>query len=154
MFGLCLRYTDDYDAAQDVLQDGFLKIYERIHGFSGQGSLEGWMKRIFVNTAVDHIRKQKNSVSFDDVVWKEEAEEDAHEASEISSELSADKLFTMIKQLPKGYATAFNLLAVEGFSSKDVAQMMQISEGGVRSQYARARKLLKKMIQEYQNQIG
>ena len=153
MFAVCLRYVEDYDAAQDVLQDGFLKIYENIRGFASQGSLEGWMRRIFVNTALDYIRKQKYNISFEEVSWQEEAEDDPH-GMDRESELSEDQLLIMIGKLPKGYATTFNLLAVEGFSQKEVAQMMNISEGGVRSQYARARKMLKKMVREYQNQIG
>lgn len=154
MFGLCLRYISDSDAAQDVLQDGFLKIFERIAGFSRQGSLEGWMKRIFVNTALDFLRKHKLNVSFEEMEWKEEAESNASDLHlDESSGLSIEKLMEMIRKLPSGYATVFNLVAVEEFSQKEVAEMLNISEGGVRSQYARARKLLMKMVIDYQNQI-
>lgn len=151
MFALCYRYVNDYDVAQDVLQDGFLKVYERIHGFMSQGSLEGWMKRVFVNTALDFLRRQKYHANVDEVILRDDIpEEDA--LSENSSDIPSEVLLTMLQRLPKGYATVFNLLAVEEYSQKEVAAMLDITEGGVRSQYARARKILMKMVWEYQIQ--
>ncbi|MBP1617665.1 MAG: putative polymerase ECF-type sigma factor [Bacteroidetes bacterium] len=153
MFALSYRYVNDYDVAQDVLQDGFLKVYERVHGFMYQGSLEGWMKRIFVNTALDHLRKQKYHVSVEEIALKDEIEQQ-DDLAEGSSDISSEILMSMLQKLPKGYATVFNLLAVEEYSSKEVAAMLDITEGGVRSQYARARKMLIKMVREYQIQNG
>ncbi len=151
MFALSYRYVNDYDAAQDVLQDGFLKVYERIHGFMSQGSLEGWMKRVFVNTALDYLRKQKYHVGVDEIASTDGIEE-REDLAEDSSDISSDILLSMLQKLPKGYATVFNLLAVEEYSAKEVAAMLNITEGGVRSQYARARKILIKMVREYQVQ--
>lgn len=153
MFALSYRYVNDYDAAQDVLQDGFLKVYERIHGFMSQGSLEGWMKRVIVNTALDYLRKQKYHLSVDEISLADEMEQQ-DDLEENSTNISSEILLSMLQKLPKGYATVFNLLAVEEYSSKEVAAMLDITEGGVRSQYARARKILMKMVRNYQIQNG
>ncbi len=148
MFALCYRYVNDSDIAQDVLQDGFLKIYEKISSYTLQGSFEGWLKRIFVNTALDYLRKQKYNVSFEDAMMNDVAEEENYSIED--SGLSGEILLSMLQKIPKGYSTVFNMIVVEQYSQREVAQMLKITEGGVRSQYARARKLLMKMVSEYQ----
>ncbi|OJU44900.1 MAG: hypothetical protein BGN96_01470 [Bacteroidales bacterium 45-6] len=153
MFALCYRYVNEYEVAQDVLQDGFLKVYERIHGFASQGSLEGWLKRVFVNTSLDYLRKQKYHVSVDEIALADELRE-PDDVSGDSPDIPSEALLSMLQKLPKGYATVFNLLAVEEYSPKEIAAMLNITEGGVRSQYARARKILIKMVRDYQVQNG
>lgn len=154
MFALCYRYVNDYDVAQDLLQDGYLKVFERIRGYSSQGSFEGWMKRVFVNTTLDYLRKQKTNINIDDLPLATEMNDDEENKLENTSNISEKTLLSMLKQLPKGYATVFNMLVIEEYSQKEVAAMLQITESGVRSQYARARKLLMKMVQDYQIKNG
>ncbi|HLP49580.1 MAG TPA: RNA polymerase sigma factor [Chitinophagales bacterium] len=144
MFAVCLRYANEYNSAQDLLQEGFVKVFKNIEKFRGEGSFEGWVRRIFVNTAIEHYRKQVNLYALHDSEARgyEYYEENALET------LKQEDIMRMIQKLSDGYRTVFNLYVVEGFSHKEIGDMMGISEGTSKSQLARARYLLQKMITE------
>jgi len=145
MTGVCLRYADSYEEAQDIVQDAFIKVFKKIGTFSGKGSLEGWIRRIMVNTSLDYLRSIKNerfNVSVDDVAFK------LKERQEIVASMQADDLLKVIKTLPTGYRTVFNMYAIEGFSHKEIAEELDISENTSKSQYSRARALLQKKLEK------
>jgi len=141
MFGLCLRYTDNRDDAEDILQEGFIKIFKHIGTFRSQGSFEGWMRRIMVHTAIEHYRR--NSRYF--MVGIESAPEVAME-SDALSDLSRDEILSLIQDLPVGYRTVFNLYVIEGYPHQDIADMLNISVGTSKSQLSRAKKLLQEKL--------
>jgi RNA polymerase sigma factor (sigma-70 family) len=133
MFGVCLRYCKHREEAEDVLQEGFVKVFQRIRSFNSQGSLEGWIRRVIVNTALEMLRKQK-------MVWTELQETDEPVMlATADTELDTESLLILIQGLPAGYRTVFNLFAIEGYSHREIAEMMGITEGTSKSQYARAR---------------
>lgn len=141
MFGICLRYAHDYQSAQDILQEGFIKVFNHLDQFHGKGSFEGWIKRIFVNTSIEHYQKAKvlRFVNLDD------APPFAIEPP-ILQRLVEDDLIKEIQKLPDGYRTIFNLYVIEGYTHPEIAKMLQISEGTSKSQLARARNSLKKQL--------
>lgn len=148
MYAICLRYMSDEDSAKDLLQDGFIKIFSSIESFQGKGSFEGWIKRIFVNLALETIRKQKNIFSRpDDMQVLPDVVDDT--TDDEMYKISETELLRMIKELPKGYSTIFNLYAVEDLSHKEIADMLGINEGTSRSQYVRARKILQEKVKQY-----
>lgn len=143
MFGLCLRYTDNRDDAEDILQEGFIKVFKHINSFRGQGSFEGWIRRIMVHTAIEHYRR--NSRYF--MVDIEEAREVAFEADALMA-LSRDEIVGHIQALPVGYRTVFNLYVVEGYPHQEIADMLGISVGTSKSQLSRAKKLLQEKLEQ------
>ncbi|NDW17883.1 sigma-70 family RNA polymerase sigma factor [Dysgonomonas sp. 216] len=147
MYGICMRYCSDPEAAQDLLHDGFIKIFSVIGSFSEKGSFEGWMKRIFINMALENIRKEKGHLATEDI---ENVADIADNIDSDADRISEDELLNMIQELPHGYKTVFNLYAIENLSHKEIAQMLGIAEGTSRSQYIRARQLLQEKILEYQ----
>ncbi|MFN8155366.1 MAG: RNA polymerase sigma factor [Bacteroidia bacterium] len=148
MFGVCLRYTRSREEAEDYLQDGFLKIFQKISSFKGEGSLEGWIRRVIVNTCLDHIRQQK-------LLWNELDEvNEPSEDAEVLDKLQASDLLELIRQLPPGFRTVFNLFAIEGYSHKEIGEMLSISEGTSKSQFARARMHLVEKVNRLQQEKG
>lgn len=148
MTGVCMRYADRYEEAQDIVQNGFIKVFKKIDTFSGKGSLEGWIRRIMVNTALDHLRSnkaQRFNVNIDDVDFKLKKESMAED------NLQAEDLLRLIRDLPTGYRTVFNLYAIEGYSHKEISEQLNISENTSKSQYSRARALLQKKLIEIEN---
>lgn len=143
MMGVCLRYVTDYDEGQDILQEGFIKIFQKINTYEGKGSLEGWIRRIMVNTALDYLRKNK-----DQKLQLEINDETSVISTETSAmeNLHARELLALIQALPAGFRTVFNLYAIEGYSHKEIGVMLGISESTSKSQYARARVHLQKSI--------
>ena len=139
MLGTCYRYTKSLADAEDVLQEGFIKIFRNLHQFKFEGELGGWIRRIMVNTALNYLKK--NSRYQTDLSFPETS---LHPVSDDNPEvtLQAKDLAELIRQLPAGYQTVFNLHAVEGFSHVEIGKMLGINEGTSRSQYARARALL------------
>lgn len=143
MMGVCLRYINDRETARDILQEGFVKVFTNIGSYTAKGSFEGWMRRIFVNCSLEYLRKTD--------VLKEAADLDSTaelvepEASAIS-DIASKELLALIDELPVGFKTVFNLFAIEGYSHKDIAEMLNITESTSRSQYTRARQLLQKRI--------
>ncbi|MFH1321198.1 MAG: sigma-70 family RNA polymerase sigma factor [Bacteroidota bacterium] len=143
MMGVCLRYSGNYDEAQDILQEGFIKVFKKINTFKGSGSLEGWIRKIIVNTALENHRRSnvlRLSTDIQDVEPFLETNENIIES------LAAKELLNIIQRLPEGYRVIFNLYAVEGYSHKEIAEQLNISESTSKSQYSRARILLQKMI--------
>lgn len=144
MMGICIRYAADKSEAEDMLQEGWIKVFRNMSAFRFEGSIEGWIKKIMVNTSLDYLRKNKNHIHQIEISIVEE-----NISSEITSSdsLSAKELLKLIHQLPSGYRTIFNLFAIEGYSHKEIAEMLEISEGTSKSQYSRARTQLQKMVQ-------
>jgi len=147
MFSLCVRYVGDRDVARDVLQDGFYKVFTKIGDYSGTGSFEGWMKRIFVTMALEQLRKKRFLPIISE--YEESIEDTGTSAFE---KLSADDLHRCIAELPDGFRTVFNLYAVEGYSHAEIAKMLHIKEVTSRSQFMRARQILQKNIQQFISQ--
>ncbi|MDR2027114.1 MAG: sigma-70 family RNA polymerase sigma factor [Prevotellaceae bacterium] len=143
MMSVCLRYVKDKEIAQNLLHDGFIKLFDKIHTYSGSGSFVGWMRKIFVNTALEYLRHNdvfKYSIDVDIAVNIESAEESPVD------KISADELMKCITELPPGFRTVFNMFAIEGYSHAEIAEQLGIQEGTSRSQYARARTLLQQKI--------
>jgi len=144
MMGVCMRYADTYAEAQDIVQDAFIKVYKKIGTFSGKGSLEGWIRRIMVNTSLDYLRSIKNerfNVPVEDVEYK------LKEKQQIIASMQAEDLLKVIQTLPTGYRTVFNMYAIEGYSHREIADRLEISENTSKSQYSRARSLLQKKLE-------
>lgn len=139
MMAVCYRYTKSRQDAEDVLQEGFVKVFTRMHQFKFDGELAGWIRRIMVNTAINYLKKnskyQSEMAFTDDVMHPVSTDEP-------QVRMNAKELALLIRQLPTGYQTIFNMYAVEGFSHGEIAEMMGINEGTSRSQYSRARSLL------------
>ncbi|MFH1005525.1 MAG: sigma-70 family RNA polymerase sigma factor [Bacteroidota bacterium] len=143
MMGICLRYADREEEAEDMLQNGFIKVFENITSFKGIGSLEGWIRKIIINESLSYIRKNKNMKQNTDI---KEIEYMLPGKNLISESVNTKDLLKIIQKLPTGYRTIFNLYAIEGYSHKEIAEQLGISEGTSKSQYARARAHLQKMI--------
>ena len=139
MLGICYRYTKSMDDAEDVLQDGFVKVFRNLGQYKYEGELGGWIRRIMVTTALNFLKKNSrynHEFSFDN--------ENLHPVADDNPEIkmTGKELADLLRQLPIGYQTIFNLHAVEGFSHVEIGKMLGINEGTSRSQYARARALL------------
>ncbi len=145
MYGVCLRYSKDATEAEDNLQDGFIKVFEKIGTFRHEGSFEGWMRRIMVNVALEKYRKQSLLQTVDDI----SAFEMPDLNDEIISTISANDLLKLIRELPPRYRMVFNLYVFEGMNHKEIAEEMKISDGTSKSNLARARTILKRQIQKY-----
>ena len=145
MMGLCLRYAVNTEEAEDFLQEGFIKVFEKLQYFEFRGSMEGWVRKIVLNTILDKLRRNihfKNSDSIDDHL-EMAGNDNPYE------HLRAKELVKLIQTLPTGYRTVFNLFAVEGFSHKEISEKLSISESTSKSQYLRAKEQLqKKLISE------
>ena len=150
MFAVCLRYANEYNTAQDLLQEGFVKVFRNIEKFRGEGSFEGWVRRIFVNTAIEHYRKQTNLYVLHD---SDTRSFEYYEDNAIEN-LKHEDILKMIQKLSDGYRTVFNLYVIEGYAHKEISEMMGISEGTSKSQLARARYLLQKMIMENSGEMA
>ena len=145
MMGVCLRYAASYEEAQDVLQDGFIKVFNNLDRYQNKGSLEGWVRRIMVNTSLDAYRKNKKhqqDVSMDDVSYLVE------DKGYIIENIQADDLLKLVQSIPEGYRVVFNLYAIEGYSHKEIAERLGVTESTSKSQYSRAKKLLRQMLIE------
>ena len=145
MMGVCLRYASDRETARDLLQDGFVKIFSALDSYAASGSFEGWMRKIFVNCALEHLRK--TDILKDAVDLDKTAELMQPDAS-IISEMSAADLMGLDQERPRGIRAEFNLFAIEGFSHKEIGEMLEITESTSRSQYTRARQLLQRKVKE------
>jgi len=150
MLGVCLRYVGDRETARDLLQDGFVKLFTSIHLYSGVRPLEAWMRMIFVNCAIEHLRKKdilRDSADLESIA-------DYKEEETAVSKLEAESIMKLVQQLPSGYRAVFNLYAIEDYSHKEIGEMLQITESTSRSQYVRARQWLKEQIGEMDRVTG
>ena len=141
LFALCLKYSKNHQDAQDNLQDGFITIFKKIEQYEFRGSFEGWLKRIMINTALQKYREK----SVLNLVTEEIPERVEVELDE--EQLSLDFLLNLIQQLPNQYRLVFNLYVLDGFSHKEIAKMLGISEGTSKSNLSRARMTLKKRLE-------
>ncbi len=149
MLPICMRYISDKDAAQDVLQEGFIKVFEKISVFDHKGSFEGWVRRIMVNTAIDNIRRSKKNpfLTDDENVFKlfDNNQHNDDEYNEIV-EIKAEIAMKAIQQLSPAYRTVFNLYVFENYSHKEIAELLGINEGTSKSNYAKAKMNLQKKL--------
>ena len=145
MYGVCLRYACNKEIAQDLMHDGFITVFSKISSFRGEGSFEGWLRRIFVNTALGYLRKT-------DIVGHAAEIETAGQFGSAEAtaveQMTEAGLLRCIAKLPDGYRAVLNLFAIEGYSHKEIAAMLNISEGTSRSQYLRAKVFLQKLLQK------
>lgn len=141
LFSICLKYSPNYADAEDTLQDSFIVIFDKVGQYSGKGSFEGWLKRVTINTALQRYRKQ----SVLDIINEENIREVDIEVDEESIPL--DFLLRIIQELPDRYRLVFNLYVLDGYSHKEIANMLEISEGTSKSNLARARNILKDKIE-------
>jgi RNA polymerase sigma-70 factor (ECF subfamily) len=144
MMSVCQRYVGCRETARDLLHDGFIKLFTNIHTYSGAGSFNGWMRRIFVTTALEHLRR-KDALRYSLEIEKSEYMEE----QDISpfEHLSAKDLLDCIAKLPEKYRTVFNMFAIEGYKHEEIASELEISAIASRSRYSRAKQLLQKMVE-------
>lgn len=143
MLGVCYRYARNHEDAEDMLQEGFIKVYLQIHQFKGAGALEGWIRRIIVHTCINVLKRNKKFSDSVDLVHASSMQ--IHNDS-IPSMLQAKQVVECIRLLPIGYRTVLNLYAIEGFSHKEIGAILDIEESTSRSQYTRARALLEEIL--------
>jgi len=144
LLGVCNRYASCIEEAEDIMQEGFVKIFLNIKNFKGEGSLVAWMRRIMINTAITHYHK----------MLKHRYHEDLENVSELKFEetnweeadFSREELFNVIHQMPQGYRQVFNLYAVEGYKHREIAEILKIDENTSKSQYSRARRWLQERL--------
>ncbi len=144
LMGVCMRYAVDQPAAEDILQEGFIKAFRNLNKFRNEGSFEGWLRRIMINTAIEIYRKKNHLYP----VLEIETQNERVTYDNVVSDLAAEDLMQMVMHLSPGYRTVFNLYAVEGYSHKEIAEQLNISEGTSKSQLARARYILMKKVEE------
>ncbi len=149
MLGVCFRYTKTKIDAEEVLQEGFIKVFKNLHHYRSDGELGAWIRKIMVNTALNFLKTNKRYQN--DLVFNEMT---LHPVSSDNPliQLQAKELSELIRQLPTGYQAIFNLHAVEGFTHVEISAMLGITDGTSRSQYARARALLIEWIKKYSSQ--
>lgn len=142
LFGVCLKYSRNYQEAEDNLQDAFIVIFNKIGQYKNKGSFEGWMKRIVINTALQRYRKQQVfSIINEDQI-------ENHEVEIEENQFELNYLLKIIQELPDRYRMVFNLYVLDGFSHKEIADFMEISVGTSKSNLARARDILKRKIEQ------
>jgi len=145
---VCLRYANDEQQAQDILQDGFIRVFQYIHQYRFEGSFEGWMRRIFVNVATRSVAIPK--LQFSEMPFAETAEHSLDPT--VLEKISADEIHRFIRQMPPGYRMVFNLFAIEGYSHEEIAEMLGIQATTSRGQLLKARKHLQALIlKKYQS---
>lgn len=147
MYGVCLRYAGNESDASDILQEGFIKVFKNLLKYRGEGSFEGWIRRIMVNTAIEHFRRKKNTFSITET--QEKSVEDVSLTA--MDNLALKDLLEIIDQLPEGYKMVFNMHVIEGYPHKEIAEILGITEGTSKSQLARAKGVLKKMLEQKVN---
>ncbi len=151
MLAICMRYVYERSEAEDILQDGFLKIFLKIGEFEGRGSFEGWLKRVFVNTAITNYHKSskynKNHYEISDV---QETKFEKETYSE--SEFTSDELFNVVNSLPEGYKMVFNLYAIEGYKHKEIIKLLKIDINKSKSKYSREKKVIIKNLNQLQKE--
>lgn len=147
---VCLRYTKDTDQAMDVLQEGFIKVFQNMNKYTGAGSFEGWVRRIMVNLSIDRFRKHKNdflllngSMSAED--FGEDVEEE-EETDAVDYDFTPEQILAAMKQLSPAYQTVFNLYVFENYTHQDIAEALSISVGTSKSNFAKAKRNMKKIL--------
>ena len=144
LLAICNRYAKSMDEAEDILQEGFVKIFLNIKNFKGDGPLLAWMRRIMINTAITHYHKMLKHRYHDDLA--EVSESKFEDKGWGEAQFSEEELFSVIHQMPDGYRQVFNLYALEGYKHREIAEIMNIDENTSKSQYSRARKWLQERL--------
>lgn len=149
MYGVCLRYSGNIDDANDLLQEGFIKVFKNLNKFRGEGSFEGWIRRIFVNTSIEHFRKKIKLYNVTEV------QENTIEDTDLTAldNMAEKDIIALVNELSPGYKTVFNMHVIEGYSHKEIADILGITEGTSKSQLARAKGVLKKSLEKVINKI-
>jgi len=148
MYAVCLRYAGNAEEAEDILQEGFIKVFKKLDSFRSEGSFEGWVRRIFVNTAIEHFRRKRYLMPVT------EKEENTIEGKYISvlDDLAEKDILALVQELSPGYRTVFNMYVVEGYTHKEIADILGISEGTSKSQLSRAKVILQDMVKKFIDQ--
>jgi RNA polymerase sigma factor (sigma-70 family) len=146
MLAVCYRYAKSREDAEDMLQEGFIKVFHQLSDFRKEGSLEGWIRRLMVHTCINILKRNKK---FNEQVDISMAENLISPAAYIPSIIHAKQIVECIRSLPVGYRTVLNLYAIEGYSHREIATMLEIEESTSRSQYVRARALLEKILEHH-----
>ena len=148
MYAVCLRYAGSAEEAEDILQEGFIKIFKKLGSFRSEGSFEGWIRRIFVNTSIEHFRRKTYMQPIS------EQEENTMEGKSLSvlDSLAEKDLIHLIQQLSPGYRTVFNMYVVEGYTHKEIGELLGISEGTSKSQLSRAKVILQEMVKKFNDE--
>jgi RNA polymerase sigma factor (sigma-70 family) len=144
LYAVCLQYSGNNEEARDILQEGFIKIFENLGNYKHEGSFEGWMRRITVNTALEKFRNKGSLYRVDDI--DQVPELDAEPDNQDYAGLEAADLLEIIRELPPKYRMVFNLFAIEGYSHKEISEMINISEGTSKSNLSRARTILQRRV--------
>lgn len=144
---ICMRYARQTHEAEDIMHQGFLKAFKYLHTFKGQSNLYSWLKRVFINVAIKHYRKNKKhyNQSYDNEVYQVEYDE-----VNVIEQLKKEDLLTLINTLPDGYRMVFNLYVIEGYKHREIAEMLAISAGTSKSQLAKAKQLLRDKLEHLQ----
>ncbi len=145
MYAVCLRYAGNAEEAEDILQEGFIKVFKKLDSYRGDGSFEGWVRRIFVNTAIEHFRRKRY---LQPVTEKEENTIEGNYLS-VLDELAERDILDLVQQLSPGYRTVFNMYVVEGYTHKEIGDIMGISEGTSKSQLSRAKIILQDLVKKF-----
>jgi RNA polymerase sigma factor (sigma-70 family) len=145
MFGICLRYAGNYSDAEDILQEGFLKVFEKIHQFGYKGAFEGWIRKVIVNTALEKYRVHYRQPALSEITSGVETEQEF----DIAAEIDMHELVKIIQDLSPKYRIVFNLYAIEGYSHKEISEMLKITEGTSKSNLSRARTILQEKVNKY-----
>ncbi len=143
MFGICFRYANTKEDAEDMLQDGFVKIFTRITTYENKGNFEGWMRKIMVNTCINHLQKNRK---FSEIINIETQQNLEFKEESISSKLLGKQVMQCLLMMPIGYRTVINLYAIEGYNHKEIGDMLNISETTSRSQYIRGKAVLESIL--------
>ncbi len=143
MLGVCYRFAKNREDAEDMLQEGFIKIFTQLHQYRNEGSLEGWVRRIIVHTCINVLKKNKKFSDTVDLIYANEyyTKEDL-----VPSIIQAKQIIECIRMLPLGYRTVLNLYAIEGYSHKEIGEILEIGESSSRSQYTRAKAMLEGIL--------
>jgi RNA polymerase sigma factor (sigma-70 family) len=159
MLGVCYRFAKSREDAEDMLQEGFIKIFAQLDQFRGEGSLEGWIRRVIVHTCINVLKKNKKFADTVDIMYAQgfHTNEDL-----VPSLLQAKQIVECIRSLPLGYRTVLNLYAIEGYSHKEIGIMLEVGESTSRSQYTRAKAMLEEILikqkvmdkSQYKNNYG
>lgn len=149
MLGVCMRYVGDHATAEDVLVEGFMKVFDKIGQFKSEGSFEGWMRRIMVNESLGYLRTRRR---IQEVAILDEAQ-DVVGSSLADEALNTGEMLRMIDTLPPGYRTVFNLYAIEGYAHAEIAEKLGITESTSKSQLHRARAMLQQLVTDWENEL-
>lgn len=143
MTSVCVRYTNDYNVARDLMHDGFIKVFRSIGDYKGHGSFEGWLRRIFVNLSLDYLKKEIISVDIDSVEYMLQSDE---EVEDTIQNINIEDIYAAIKQLPDVARTVFNMFNLDGYTIQEIADRLNMTGVAVRSQHSRAKERLRRIL--------